>query len=45
MCEDYPCCGHEIGDCYTTESQAERDARFYQIVTRMDEDDYYYDYP
>ena len=45
MCEDFPCCGHEIGDCGDTESQAARDARFYEAARRREqlEDDYGFD--
>lgn len=45
MCEDYPCCGHEYGDCGRAEDQLERDAYYYYMADRMYEDDYYYDYP
>lgn len=45
MCEDYPCCGHEEGTCGDTETQRERDARFYDMVARHQdyEDDYGFD--
>lgn len=45
MCEDYPCCGHEPGYCGYTETQAQRDARFYDEVERRAqfEDEYGYE--
>lgn len=46
MCEDYPCCGHEMGDCNgqlygSDESIKERE---YARISRWDYDPYY-DYP
>ncbi|MEO6156398.1 MAG: hypothetical protein ABIQ39_02075 [Ilumatobacteraceae bacterium] len=45
MCEDYPCCGHEAGDCngqkYGSDAQIMQDA--YERMARSDYDPYYDD--
>ena len=44
MCEDYPCCGHEAGECgMTREDQRARDAHYYAMMMREEEDEYGYD--
>lgn len=42
MCEDYPCCGHEAGDCNGQKygSDASIIAREYARLARMEEDGY-----
>jgi hypothetical protein len=46
MCEDYPCCGHEAGDCngnlYGSDESIK--ARVYAQMN-SDDFDYYYDEP
>lgn len=39
MCEDYPCCGHELGDCDGSlyGSDADIIAREYERMAREDE--------
>ena len=39
MCEDYPCCGHEAGDCNGQKYGSDADimAREYARMERMDE--------
>lgn len=43
MCEDFPCCGHEAGDCqgalYGTDAAIIE--REYARLSRPDYDDYY----
>lgn len=43
MCEDYPCCGHEMGDCrglrYGSDESIK--ASVYARMNRMGYDDYY----
>lgn len=41
-CEDYPCCGHELGDCSDTETQLERDARYYTWALLQEKLEYEY---
>jgi hypothetical protein len=44
-CEDYPCCGHEWGDCDGTKYGSDEDIK-QRVYDRMnDEDGYYEDHP
>lgn len=42
-CEDFPCCGHEAGDC--DGSKYGSDESIKQAVYAKMEDDYYEDHP
>jgi len=43
MCEDYPCCGHEAGDCNGNLYGSDESimAREYARISSRDYDDYY----
>lgn len=41
VCEDYPCCGHELGDCDGSKYGSDEDIK--QRV--YEENDYYEDHP
>ena len=43
MCEDYPCCGHEAGDCNGQKYGSDRAImqRAYDRMARADYDPYY----
>ena len=45
MCEDFPCCGHEAGDCNGQKYGSDEAimAREYARLSRMDDEGYYYD--
>ncbi len=45
MCEDYPCCGHEAGDCNGQKYGSDESimAREYARQARMYDEGYYYD--
>jgi hypothetical protein len=46
MCEDFPCCGHEMNDCfgqrYGSDESIKADA--YARMSRSDYDSYYDDF-
>jgi hypothetical protein len=43
-CEDWPCCGHEAGDCEGQKYGSDEDIK-QRVYDRMNEDDYYEDHP
>jgi len=43
MCEDFPCCGHEQGDCDGSKYGSDEDIK-QRVYDRL-QDDYYYDHP
>lgn len=45
MCEDYPCCGHEAGDCNGQKYGSDESimAREYARLARMDDEGYDYE--
>ncbi len=46
MCEDFPCCGHEMGDCEGALYGSDEDiiAAEYRRIEREDYDPYYDDW-
>lgn len=42
-CEDYPCCGHELGDCNGEKYGSDADIRA-QVLAELSRDEDY-DYP
>lgn len=43
MCEDFPCCGHEMGDCDGSKYGSDEDIKA-RAVRRLEQDpDGYYD--
>ena len=43
-CEDYPCCGHEAGDCDGSKYGSDESIK-QAVYDRMNDDDYYDDHP
>src|SRR5262249_17524366 len=43
-CEDFPCCGHEAGDCFGQKYGSDESIK-QAVYDRMNEDDYYDDHP
>lgn len=41
-CEDFPCCGHEFGDCDGSKYGSDEEIKA-AVWARMDEEDGYYD--
>lgn len=43
-CEDYPCCGHEQGDCFGLKYGSDESIK-QAVYNRMNDDDYHDDHP
>ena len=42
FCEDYPCCGHEMGDCFGQKYGTDEQIKANAIKASKDFDDYGY---